>query len=352
MQKTARARAVFPRPKRKTRDFGQLDHQGETVSRSPFPGPPTTPHLVVGSSSRSKTSCSVARERSKSKTSWPARSMTSATRSRTWAAVSGFHSLSELPDGRGALPRLPAPVTSEPSNLAGWTPATRPRGGILNPSASGRSNTAQIPRRRCLDRVSWEHPFGVTRLSGVKAMETRVAFRFIVGSLCLIGIASGLLMIEPGAAELRLPNPIGRAALAPPAQHRHSVLSAAQRQADQFPPEHASPCDFSTYKRLSISDWLPAGVLKSVRPVYPAHARAKGISGTVNVRILINRQGHVERVCSIGPEELRVAAEIAAAEWRFRRPTINKGVDPFPYIEEGLVFNFVIDTKAKALRVP
>jgi len=51
-------------------------------------------HRVVGSSSRSRTSCSTARGRIKSRTSWSASSITSATRSRTCAAVSGFHSRS------------------------------------------------------------------------------------------------------------------------------------------------------------------------------------------------------------------------------------------------------------------
>jgi TonB family protein len=88
---------------------------------------------------------------------------------------------------------------------------------------------------------------------------------------------------------------------------------------------------------------LPAGVLKRTKPTYPAQARLKKTAGTVNVFVLINRQGYVERVCSIGPKELRSSAESAAVEWRFRRPTINEGIDPFGYIQEILVFKFVLD---------
>ena len=102
-------------------------------------------------------------------------------------------------------------------------------------------------------------------------------------------------------------------------------------------------CDFSAYRPTRISDWLPAGVLKRATPSYPAAARLKGVGGTVNVFILINRQGAVERVCSIGPKELRKAAEAAAVEFRFRRPTINDGTDSFGYIQETLVFKFVPD---------
>jgi hypothetical protein len=57
----------------------------------PFLNPPTRFHLDAGSSSRSKTSCSAARERIRSSTSWSATSMISATNCRTWEAVSGFH---------------------------------------------------------------------------------------------------------------------------------------------------------------------------------------------------------------------------------------------------------------------
>jgi TonB family protein len=76
-------------------------------------------------------------------------------------------------------------------------------------------------------------------------------------------------------------------------------------------------------------------------PSYPTEARRRGVKGTVNVFILINRQGAVERVCSTGPKELRKAAEAAAVEFRFKRPTINDGVDPFGYIQETLVFKFL-----------
>jgi len=151
------------------------------VSSPQAPGPPTTPRLVMGSSSRSKTSCSAARERSKSSMSRPARSMTSATRSRTWVAVSGFHSrnlasnfsakastaasLFFCPSFVRAPARLPrpatprtsgahaGPATSEARDLAGGTTTIRPCDGILNPSASGRSNTAQVPTRGLRDRV-------------------------------------------------------------------------------------------------------------------------------------------------------------------------------------------------------
>lgn len=167
--------------------------------------------------------------------------------------------------------------------------------------------------------------------------------RFIFGSLVLVSIASTLLIISPHPAGLRQSDPRLRIAGSMTTPKANPMPPTAPRDPDQFPPEHADPCDFSAYHPTSISDWLPAGVLKRTKPTYPAQARLKKTAGTVNVFVLINRQGYVERVCSIGPKELRSSAESAAVEWRFRRPTINEGIDPFGYIQEILVFKFVLD---------
>lgn len=167
--------------------------------------------------------------------------------------------------------------------------------------------------------------------------------RFVVASLILIAVASALLNVSRRPSSLRMTDAkwfgVPAIALAPVS------VPTSNRDPSQFPPEHLSACDFSGYKPTRISDWLPAGVLKSVKPAFPAQARLRGVDGTVNVAVLINRQGSVERVCSTGPKELRTAAEVAAVEFRFRRPTLNKGIDPFGYIQETLVFRFKIEKK-------
>lgn len=167
--------------------------------------------------------------------------------------------------------------------------------------------------------------------------------RFIFGCLVLVSIASALLIISPRPAGLRRSDPRLRVERSMTTLEANPLPSTALQDPNQFPPEHADRCDFSAYHPTRISDWLPAGVLKRTEPAYPAKARLKGIAGTVNVFVLINRQGYVERVCSIGPKELRSSAESAAVDWRFRRPTINEGLDPFGYIQETLVFKFVLD---------
>ena len=120
-------------------------------------------------------------------------------------------------------------------------------------------------------------------------------------------------------------------------------IAPSGRNSSQFPREHLNDCDFSAYTPMRISDWLPGGILKAVKPLYPAEAKLHRVAGLVKVGILINKQGRVERVCSTGPEALRPAAEVAASEYRFRRLTINEGTDPFGYIQETLFFEFKLD---------
>ncbi len=57
---------------------------------------------------------------------------------------------------------------------------------------------------------------------------------------------------------------------------------------------------------------------KEVVPVYPEIARKAGITGTVQVEVLVNKQGLVEAIGRvIGNEVFHAAARKAAAQWTF-----------------------------------
>jgi TonB family protein len=158
---------------------------------------------------------------------------------------------------------------------------------------------------------------------------------FLVGSLVVIGLSSSLFLITPPRipSGSRVQQPLNEI-------RRDQISSVFVPEPYEYPSQHTMPCDFSRYRPNRIPDWLPRGVVQRAIPSYPADARRRGIKGTVNVLILINMQGTVERVCSTGPRALRKAAEAAAVKFRFRRPTINDGVDPLGYIQETLVFKF------------
>ena len=104
-------------------------------------------------------------------------------------------------------------------------------------------------------------------------------------------------------------------------------------------------CDFRDRHPLQISDWLShGGVVKRVAPIYPADAKRKHLQGKISVRVLINKSGEVDQACGTGPPLLRDAAESAALQWIFRTPELNG--EKTPYLQENLVFDFVLDESA------
>jgi TonB family protein len=59
--------------------------------------------------------------------------------------------------------------------------------------------------------------------------------------------------------------------------------------------------------------------VKEVKPVYPDIARQAGIEGIVSMRVVINKDGAVEKVeVQSGEQALRQAAETAVRQWRYR----------------------------------
>jgi TonB family protein len=80
------------------------------------------------------------------------------------------------------------------------------------------------------------------------------------------------------------------------------------------------------------------GATKKVQPIYPAAAKAAGVSGTVEVRVLISEQGQVlEAEIVSGPEQLRDATLAAVRQWIFKPMVIGN----YPVQVEGaLTFKF------------
>ena len=59
--------------------------------------------------------------------------------------------------------------------------------------------------------------------------------------------------------------------------------------------------------------------VKEVKPVYPDIARQAGIEGIVSMRVLINKDGAVEKVDVLsGEQALQQAAIAAVRQWRYR----------------------------------
>src|SRR5262245_28902341 len=78
-------------------------------------------------------------------------------------------------------------------------------------------------------------------------------------------------------------------------------------------------CDFTVYKPVRESHFVTRAIVKKHKPIYPSDAVSRGIQGYVNVQILINRNGDVERACALdGDELLKSVAEESALQWKFK----------------------------------
>jgi hypothetical protein len=119
-----------------------------------------------------------------------------------------------------------------------------------------------------------------------------------------------------------------------------------------------SKCGFAAYKPVRESHFAYRNVLEKPAPVYPKDAIAQGLSGTVNVELLINREGEVELACPLsGPESLQSASKAAALHWRFKRNFGKRATDlgSAKYRVDIVVFEFSLQTlssrREKAARV-
>jgi protein TonB len=92
---------------------------------------------------------------------------------------------------------------------------------------------------------------------------------------------------------------------------------SAEKEAPPPPP----PTNRSTQ---GSGQFVEASVIKRVRPMYPPGARTMGVSGKVDVRVVIAESGSVIEATAInGHNTLRQAAEAAALQWVYKPATRN-----------------------------
>jgi TonB family protein len=84
------------------------------------------------------------------------------------------------------------------------------------------------------------------------------------------------------------------------------------------------PVASSTPSMMSQSELEPVQVLKRVAPVYPAIAKARRLSGTVTVQIVVGKDGKASNLQFIGgPPVFRDAAFEAVKQWQFKPARLN-----------------------------
>src|SRR5262245_21867097 len=108
-------------------------------------------------------------------------------------------------------------------------------------------------------------------------------------------------------------------------------------------------CDFNDYQPVRESHFIQMAVKKKVNPIYPPEAVSRNIQGLVNVKILIDRDGNVEKSCAIdGDRVLKEAAEPATLQWKFK-PNFGHvhaaDVGSRKYMVDVIPFNFAFSSE-------
>ena len=84
------------------------------------------------------------------------------------------------------------------------------------------------------------------------------------------------------------------------------------------------PMASSTPAMMSQSELEPVQVIKRVAPIYPAIAKARRLSGTVTVQIVVGKDGKASNLQFIsGPPVFRDAAFDAVKQWQFKPAKLN-----------------------------
>lgn len=179
------------------------------------------------------------------------------------------------------------------------------------------------------------------------AADLRRTYRAVFGRCLVLSALLHLLplVIDPGLTSrpagrrmVRLPVvqleriPPTRAALPPLPELPLRVLPVPVDSLPNRPRPSPRPAVVTAFplegEEEAVEFWMleqQPKVLKRVLPVYPETARTATVEGKVEVRLLLDRSGRVERVVeATGPEGLRAAASEAARQWVFS-PAVQNG---------------------------
>jgi TonB family protein len=104
--------------------------------------------------------------------------------------------------------------------------------------------------------------------------------------------------------------------------------------------EQSGECDFSQCKYVRIILYKTSAK-KRAEPEYPPIAKEAKITGIVQVRVLVDKEGKVVRACATtGHPILKEAAVKAARKWRFSRNFGMRSKSKIAYIQEWILFDF------------
>ena len=113
--------------------------------------------------------------------------------------------------------------------------------------------------------------------------------------------------------------------------------------------EHPTGCDLSGYNALREVDFAQRAIVLIAKPPYPPEALRNGQGGSVNVDIVINRDGNVIAACALnGPALLQPAAQKAALSCKFKKYFGRTAPAKHEYQRDVITYLFVPSQSEKA----
>ena len=90
------------------------------------------------------------------------------------------------------------------------------------------------------------------------------------------------------------------------------------------PDEASPPVPPLRRSQQNSGAFVDASVIKKAKPIYPASAKTMGVSGKVEVKVVISESGRVIEATAVsGHLALRAAAEAAARQWVYKPATLD-----------------------------
>jgi TonB family protein len=138
-----------------------------------------------------------------------------------------------------------------------------------------------------------------------------------------VGVPPALPDLKSGPLLIDTPPPTTYPLLASLGPGNDNSAPGFLAQDEEPPPPPPPPPRRS---RQGTGELVEAIAIKKAKPIYPAGARTMGVSGKVEVRVVISESGRVIEATAInGHVALRAAAEDAARQWIYK-PAMRDGI--------------------------
>ncbi len=235
-----------------------------------------------------------------------------------------------LQDGTVLKSRVTADLNDQPTEVLGVVTNAGPGNDISNDATIVDHQTAILPA------PSAETPklFQMSAVEPASRMGCVLSIGQVTAALVVVvGLGIAGFMFLNSRSEVAMLNPTGTANAKPPTAYSNSAMNSMNTSSTAPHPSGDG------VKTISAGD-LTAQALERPQPEYPPLARQNGVSGPVEVHILVDENGSViSATATSGHALLRAAAENAARAAKFKPPR----VDGVPVRVTGVItYNFVL----------